>query len=163
MNADLAEILDELGPEYKALVRELKSAAELEPSRPLAVVAPRRWWLRAPGLAAASVVAVLGVAATLVRGTAHEASASTPGSGSPTAYTLAFEDSDACAVEEIVRTQNADGSWSNDYLTRQNAAALKNVASARVAYRRAVRYLRAKGLSPLTDEEFRDRRAMLHG
>ncbi|MBQ6137808.1 MAG: hypothetical protein IJI73_10615, partial [Kiritimatiellae bacterium] len=59
----------------------------------------------------------------------------------------------------ILASQRADGSWTNDFITRQNAAALRRgeSAAAKVAYRRAVRYLRSRGLSPLSDEELRDR------
>ena len=69
-----------------------------------------------------------------------------------TPYTLALTPTPA-AIDEIVRTQAADGSWANDFLTRQNAAALREVDATSVAYRKAVRYLRTKGLAPLTDDE----------
>ncbi len=61
------------------------------------------------------------------------------------------------SVDELVRTQRADGSWENDFLTRQNAAALRGSERASVAYRKAVRYLRSRGLAPLPDDEFRAR------
>ena len=74
------------------------------------------------------------------------------------AYVLAYSP-DAATVAVIVRTQHADGSWDNDFLTRQNAAALRSASgdAPRIAYRRAVRYLRAKGLAPLSDAELRAR------
>jgi hypothetical protein len=52
------------------------------------------------------------------------------------------------AVQEMIRTQRADGGWGSDFLTRQNAAALRLCAGedARLAYRRAARNLRLRGL-----------------
>ena len=48
----------------------------------------------------------------------------------------------------FIRTQNADGSWCNDFLTRRNAEALARCpdAGARVAYKKAMRNLRVRGL-----------------
>ena len=51
------------------------------------------------------------------------------------------------SVDEMLATQNPDGSWQNDFLTRRNAAALRGIPAARVSYKKAVRYLNAKGLS----------------
>jgi hypothetical protein len=73
----------------------------------------------------------------------------------PSDYTLAYA-ADARALDELVRTQRADGSWENDCLTRQNAAALRRSDddAGRIAFRKAVRYLRSRGLAPLTEEEW---------
>lgn len=63
-------------------------------------------------------------------------------------YALAAVRSDD-AVRQIVRTQNPDGSWQNDFLTRQNAAALMGVADeeAKVAFKKAMRNLRVRGVA----------------
>ena len=73
-------------------------------------------------------------------------------------YTIAYAPTDE-ALEAIVASQRADGSWSNDFITRQNAAALRASCDERmrIAYCRAVRYLRSRGLSPLTDDELKVR------
>jgi ABC-type multidrug transport system fused ATPase/permease subunit len=65
----------------------------------------------------------------------------------------AFAHRGDAAVEEIIRRQRIDGSWGTDFLTRQNAAALKLVPSARSAYKKALRYLRSKGLQPMSEAE----------
>jgi len=48
----------------------------------------------------------------------------------------------------MIASQNADGSWQNDFLTRRNAAVLAKCdgMEARVAYKKAMRNLRAKGI-----------------
>ena len=53
-------------------------------------------------------------------------------------------------ISEMIATQNPDGSWKNDFLTRRNAAALRVCGdpAARIAYKKAVRYLSFKGLLP---------------
>ncbi|MBR2938388.1 MAG: hypothetical protein IKC15_00835, partial [Kiritimatiellae bacterium] len=68
----------------------------------------------------------------------------------PSAFRLASI-GDAAAVAEILRTQNADGSWQTDFLTRQNARLLASVDSpaASLARRRALRNLRVRGLAEL--------------
>ena len=150
MSEDLEETLAELGPEYRALVGRMRSAFPEErfaaPSRRLS---PFRRLAPAAVLAASLAVAIAlysvfsgGVIRS--RGVWRD-------------YLLAY--GGAGAVDEIVRTQGADGSWKNDFITRQNAAALKGVAGAETAYLRALRYLRAKGLRPLSDEELAGRAA----
>lgn len=155
MNADLAKTIEELGPSYGALVGELRAMPEVDPSGTRRFVAPdsrRLWWTRLPRLAAASLALAMALAALLRwTGGAPEGAAPAPSS---TPYTLAFSLPSGGALDEMVRTQNADGSWANDFLTRQNAAALRGIGGARLAYRRAVRYLRMKGLSPMSDAEF---------
>ena len=65
----------------------------------------------------------------------------------PREYVLSAQ-SGLDAALEIVRMQKADGSWQNDFLTRRYAAALKSCPDARaqLAYRKAVRNLRVRGL-----------------
>ncbi len=182
MNADLEKTLGELAPEYRDVVARLRAAREVEPVRfglkdlaPGRVadrrypdlapgrVADRRYPDLAPGrvarspfyyLVAASLVAALALAVLYVMPRGGSAAAEVP----LTVYTVAYAPTEE-ALEAIVASQRADGSWSNDFLTRQNAAALRASGEdrMRVAYRRAVRYLRSKGLSPLTDEELRQR------
>ena len=153
MNADLENTLDELGPAYRDVVARLRAARDVEPCtrRP----ATTFLW-RVGYVAAASVAVALGIS-VLMRGAANAPRAQFP---SPTAYTVAYVSTDE-ALEAIVTTQRADGSWNNDFLTQQNAAALRasDDERMRVAYRRAVRYLRTRGLSPLTDAELKARGA----
>ena len=164
MNADLENTLDELGPAYRDVVARLKVARDVEPrtkhqgrglesTSPALPGAGTLLW-RVGYLAAASVVVALGLS-VFMRGAANAPRAQFP---SPTAYTAAYVSTDE-ALEAIVTTQRADGSWKNDFLTQQNAAALRASPDARmrVAYRRAVRYLRSKGLAPLTDAELKAR------
>ena len=158
MNADLEATLDELGPGYRAVVGRLCAAATVEPraERPRGQAPWRRgrafWWPRAGYLVAASLFAAVALSIFLqgARPAAIPAAARI--------YTIAYAPNET-ALKELVASQRADGSWDNDFLTRQNAAALRGVAVARVPYRKAVRYLKAKGLSPLTDAELRARGA----
>ena len=158
MNADLEATLDELGPGYRAVVGRLCAAATVEPraERPRGQAPWRRgpalWWPRAGYLVAASLFAAIALAIFL------QPTRPTAVPGSARIYTVAYA-RDEAALKELVASQRADGSWDNDFLTRQNAAALRGVAMARVPYRKAVRYLKAKGLSPLTDAELRARGA----
>lgn len=156
MSKDLEETLAELGPEYRTVVDRLRAAyPEVEPAALRRRRAVRRPFFAAVAssaglLAAASVALALYFSAPRSHAAAEGAFAGD--------YSLAYSGD----VESLLRTQRADGSWANDFLTRQNAAALrsaKGLAGAEVAYRRAVRYLRAKGLSPLSDVELQDRGA----
>ena len=151
MNKDLQATLDELGPEYHRLVREMKGPFEAE----VPVRRFPRW--KVAYLAAAVVVIVLGLAVVFgASSTVH------PRSAAPHIYTIAYA-ATPDALEVIVAAQRADGSWENDFLTRQNAAALEGATdpTQRIAYLRAVRYLRKKGLSPLTASELAARRETL--
>lgn len=150
MNKDLQATLDELGPEYHRLVREMKGPFEAE--------APARhfpMW-KVAYLAAAVVVIVLGLAVVF------GPSPATRPSAAPHIYTIAYA-ATSDALEAIVAAQKADGSWENDFLTQQNAAALERATdpTQRIAYLRAVRYLRKKGLQPLTPSELAARREAL--
>lgn len=159
MNADLEKTVGELGPGYRDVVARLRAAREAEPEKaPVLGRAGAAPWCAARSpfsyLAAASLVAALALAVLYVMPRGGSAAAEVP----LTVYTVAYAPTEE-ALEAIVASQRADGSWSNDFLTRQNAAALRasDEDRMRVAYRRAVRYLRSKGLSPLTDEELRQR------
>lgn len=139
MTEDLAETLRELGPGYQEVADRLFAAREA-PSRARRIFAPLR-----PGLlAAASVAAVAGFAALFAL--------SPSGGVAPRAsfgceYRLALV-ADEASIGEIIRTQNADGSWKNDFLTKRNASALKSctTADARIAYKKAMRNLRLRGV-----------------
>ena len=156
MNADLEKTVEELGPAYRDVVARLRASREVEPTRAgQRDPAPGRA-SRSPVsyLAAASLAAALALAALYVAPRGGDAAAEVP----LTVYTVAYAPTEE-ALELILASQRADGSWSNDFLTRQNAAALRasDDERMRVAYRRAVRYLRTKGLAPLTDAELKAR------
>ena len=153
MNGDLEKTLNELGPEYRAVADRLRAAREVEPSGTRAFSFPRtEWWRRAGYLAAASLAVALGLSIFMQ----DAANATREPYAAAKVYTVAYAPTEE-ALEIIVASQRADGSWSNDFVTRQNAAALRASEDARmkIAYRRAVRYLRSKGLAPLTDEELK--------
>ena len=159
MNADLEKTVGELGPGYRDVVARLRAAREVEPGKaPVTGRAGAAPWCAARSpfsyLVAASLVAALALAVLYVMPRGGSTAAEVP----LTVYTVAYAPTEE-ALEAIVASQRADGSWSNDFLTRQNAAALRASGEdrMRVAYRRAVRYLRSKGLAPLTDEELRQR------
>ena len=160
MNKDLEETLDELGPGYRTVASRLLAAREVEPAssgigvRPsfdnrLTTTVVRLW----RPLLAASVVVALGLSFMFLGSSKQPDRAERF-----RVYTVAYAPTEE-ALELIVATQRADGSWTNDFLTRQNAAALRSSQDARmrIAYRRAVRYLRSKGLAPLSDAELRAR------
>ena len=160
MNADLERTLDELGPEYRAVVSRLKAGREAR--RPTSGVrAPtfdaRRPAARPAGFLVAAAFAVALTFAFLFQDAARPRRSPYAGAR---IYTVAYAPTEE-ALEQIVASQHADGSWSNDFITQQNAAALRasDDARMRVAYRRAVRYLRSKGLAPLTDDELKARAA----
>lgn len=153
MNGDLESTLNELGPEYRAVVARLRSAREIEPSGTRAFLFTHtEWWRRAGYLVAASLAVALGLSIFMQ----DAANAPREPYAGAKVYTVAYAPTEE-ALEVIVASQRADGSWTNDFITRQNAAALRASEDARmkIAYRRAVRYLRSKGLAPLTDEELK--------
>lgn len=120
-------------------------------SQPEPVKAPV--WKRPSFLAAASLIALLGGVSVsrldfLSRpGASESAAAEDAVKRRLTAFMLAEEKSRE-AIDEIIRTQNPDGSWQTDFLTRRNADALLACSSpeAKLAYRKAMRNLRARGL-----------------
>lgn len=155
MNGDLESTLNELGPEYRDIVARLKSAREVESSGTRAFSFTHTvWWHRAGYLVAASLAVALGLSIFMQ----DAANAPREPYAGAKVYTVAYAPTEE-ALEVIVASQRADGSWTNDFITRQNAAALRASEDARmkIAYRRAVRYLRSKGLAPLTDEELKVR------
>ena len=154
MNADLEAQLEEMGPEYRAVVSRLRSARTVSPRAPglkRMDMDERGGFARKLGyLLAASLFLAICFALFLERRpVARELG---------TVYTIAYAPTEE-ALGIILASQRADGSWDNDFITRQNAAALRNVSDAKtqVAYRRAVRYLKSKGLAPLTDAELKSR------
>ena len=141
MNRDLEEQLNEMGPAYRAVVDRLLG----ETAAPRAEVRHRG----VPGwayLAAASLLLLVGLGVLFQ---------TTP--TIPTAQTFqtpqTFQTSSCGAreyrmsIDEMIATQNPDGGWRNDFLTRHNAEALKacSTPEARIAYKRAMRNLRLKG------------------
>ena len=143
MTKDLEETLRELGGEYRPVVERLRSAYA-----PAARPAPRRAsvapWAAAL-LSAAAVAVVLGLGA-LFRGGDSAKVYTVRATDAAHEYMLAIVRDDA-AVQEMIRTQQPDGGWGSDFLTRQNAAALRLCGSdaAQLAYRRAMRNLRLRG------------------
>ena len=126
MSMDLEEQLDEMGPEYRAVVARLKGEGRKEKGE--------RWWL-----VAASLIPFVGLGVVFL---------------GRKDFRPKTEDADygareyRASVSEMIATQNPDGSWQNDFLTRRNADALKGCAepAAQVAYRKAVRNLRVRGV-----------------
>ena len=139
MTNDLERTLGELPAGCRDVVARLRASAEVSPR----AVAVGRWRPVPLATAAALAAALLGVAAFFASDRASE----TRRLKGPREYVLAAQPS-ADAALEIVRLQKADGSWQNDFLTRRNAAALKTCPDARaqLAYRKAMRNLRVRGL-----------------
>ena len=148
MTKDLEDTLAAMGPGYRSVVERLVAGADAEPSPRLrAMRFPRRSRAaaRAPLLAAASILVLLGASVFMLM----------PDEQSPAGHLrvaareyLLAETPGREAVDELIRSQNADGSWGNDFLTRRNAAALSKFhdAQAKVAYKKAMRNLRVRGV-----------------
>ena len=139
MNRDLEEQLDEMGPEYRTIVARLRGAETAPPHettllRGGSVSLPhgRRW------LVAASLLVILGLGVFFQ--TSQTSQTSQVFSYGAHEYQM--------DVAEMIATQNPDGSWKNDFLTRRNAAALKVCGdpAAQVAYKKAMRNLRSRGV-----------------
>ena len=166
MTEDLERTLAELGPGYREVVDRLKAAPcpwaddAGRGARAGAAVRGGRHRVRgafarpAGYLAAASLLAVVGLC--VVFGVSRRPAARPPAAApvytvrattAENEYRLALIRDDA-AVKEMIRTQNSDGSWKNDFLTRRNAEALKGCSrpDAQLAYRKAMRNLRSRGL-----------------
>lgn len=162
MTKDLEETLAGLGPGYGEVVDRLVGAYRpvhaAETGRGAAPAGRDHRLAMASGwgvayLVAASVVVLLGLSAIFRGGQVPAAD------GSPCAiYTVAYAPTEE-ALERIVASQRADGSWDNDFITQQNAAALRGAAgeTGRIAYKKAVRYLKSKGLRPLSEAELNKR------
>ena len=161
MTEDLERTLAELGPGYREVVGRLKAAPcpwadeAWRAERPAGGSRVGRGFMRATGyLAAASLLAVVGLCVVFGVARTRGARPATPeriytvrATTAENEYRLALIRDDA-AVQEMIRTQNPDGSWKNDFLTKRNAEALKGCRSpeAQVAYKKAIRNLRARGI-----------------
>ena len=152
MTQDLEETLRELGDGYRPVVDRLlaayappRSAAAQPEARPSGRTASAVAWGVAM-LAAASLMAFLGFGLVFRSATPAERVYTVRASSAAHEYQLAVVRDDR-AVQEMIRTQRADGGWGSDFLTRQNAAALRLCKGddARLAYRRAMRNLRIRG------------------
>ena len=151
MSEDLENTLREMGPECRAVVARLTGAAtaedarrETEDGRGPETRDVRRGFASEvlclkPYLTAASLLVLLGLGVFLLGRKDLRRETSDAGYGARE-YRL--------TVDEMIATQNADGSWQNDFLTRRNAEALRvcGAPSARVAYKKAMRNLRSKGV-----------------
>ena len=159
MSRDLERQLEEMGPAYRTVVARLRAAREVEPGgqrtkdsrqRPLsAVFCPLSY------LVAASLLVLLGLGVFFLQSNNHPI---TQSNNSPSLYTVRVTDAQTEytlaelrgdeLVKEIIRTQNPDGSWKDDALTRRNVEVLRTCRSdeAQAAYRKAIDNLRARGL-----------------
>lgn len=154
MTEDFKETLDELGPEYIQVVDKLKNLGEIEPRNGRLFVKRSVFFKRIGVLLAASLTLVIAMTFYFVKSNWDKKGIAEIDISASKPYFLAFNLTDERSIEEIKRTQKPDGSWNNDLLTRQNATALMKVDKSSLAYRKAMRYLRSKGLSPLSDSEF---------
>lgn len=154
MTEDFKGTLDELGPEYIQVVDKLKNLGEIEPKNGRLFVKRSVFFKRIGVLLAASVTLVIAMTFYFVKSNWDKKGIAEIDISASKPYFLAFNLTDERSIEEIKRTQKPDGSWNNDLLTRQNATALMKVDKSSLAYRKAMRYLRSKGLSPLSDSEF---------
>ena len=157
MSKDLEEQLNEMGPEYRAIVARLRGAMgegedfrrktgdgrgheTLDGRRGLAskVLGLRSKVLR-PVLVAASIALILGLGVVFL---GRKDFRPETGDGGYGAREYRAD------VSEMIATQNPDGSWKNDFLTRRNAAALKGSSNpaAAIAYKKAMRNLRTRGV-----------------
>ena len=164
MNGDLERQLDEMGPEYRAVVERLRGAVCLTPaerprarrggdSRSAGVMGGRRGptfvWLtfRPLRLVAATLLLLFAFGVALRFAGTERGTSAARHPAAAREYLLAASRTDE-AMREMIRTQNPDGSWQNDFLTCRNAEALRGWpdADARIAYKKAARFLRSKGL-----------------
>lgn len=140
MNADLEQELQE-HPELRPVADRLRAGRELVAERTIPVRRPfpaTRAFRIASSLAAASLLAAVAFSVWF-----------RPGPSRQTVRHVSYGAREyRLTVEEMVATQNPDGSWQNDFLTQRNAALLRHVPAAAIAYKRAVRYLRSKGMTP---------------
>ena len=165
MNRDLEETLNELGPEYRAVVARLKQAKVGEDIRRKTrdirgretrdgrrggrsrVFRLSSNVLR-PTLAAASLLALFGLTALFLQSNISSFEHSNIPSFEHSNNSPSAPREYRATVAEMIATQNSDGSWQNDFLTRRNAAALKVCGdpAAQIAYKKAMRNLRARGM-----------------
>ena len=132
MSRDLEEQLFEMGPEYRAVVLRLRAAREAQGVRDQG--SGIRGWL-----VAASLLPLVGLGVFFATSRPRDLVTPQPAYG---AHEYQMD------VPEMIATQNPDGSWKNDFLTRRNAAALKVCGdpAAQIAYKKAVRNLRLRGI-----------------
>ena len=135
MNRDLEEQLNEMGPEYRAVALRLRAAREAQGAGKREKGKGKREWL-----VAASLLIIAGLSAIFIQSNNRTIEQSSNPQFAPREY--------RASVSEMIATQNPDGSWQNDFLTRRNAEALKLCGdpAAQVAYRKAVRNLRVRGV-----------------
>ena len=146
MNRDLEEQLDELGPAYRAVVARLRAGREAEPggrgSRSSSDSRSSRnsSFSRQAYLVAASLLVAVALGVFFSQSVNSPIGQSVNSPRAPREYVM--------SGPEMLATQNPDGSWQNDFLTRRNAEALRLCAGeeARIAYKKAMRNLRARGL-----------------
>ena len=133
MSRDLEETLDEMGLEYRAVVMRLRAAREAARRKRERGTGNRGW------LVAASLLLFVGLGVFFAIPQPRNPATPRHSHGAPEYR---------ASVGEMIATQNPDGSWKNDFLTRRNAAALKVCGdpAARIAYKKAMRYLSFKGL-----------------
>ena len=143
MSRDLEEQLFEMGPEYRAVVMRLCGAETAPPHEgekvsgggSVSLPHGRRW------LVAASLILLVGLGVFFQTSRISQTfRTSQPSPRGAHEYQM--------DVAEMIVTQNPDGSWKNDFLTRRNAAALKVCGdpAAQIAYKKAVRNLRLRGI-----------------
>ena len=144
MSRDLEETLAGMGPEYRAVVARLRGAREAADFRRDTFDAGRRGFVSEvfrlkSYLTAASLLVIFGLGVFFATSQPRNLATSQPVYG---AHEYQMD------VLEMIATQNPDGSWKNDFLTRRNAAALKVCGdpAAQVAYKKAVRNLRVRGI-----------------
>ena len=146
MNRDLEEQLDELGPAYRAVVARLRAGREAEPagrgarSSSGTRSSSNSSFSRQAYLVAASLLVAVALGVFFSQSVNPPISQSVNSPRAPREYVM--------TVPEMLATQNPDGSWQNDFLTRRNAEALRLCAGeeARIAYKKAMRNLRVRGL-----------------
>lgn len=139
MNRDLEETLNELGPDYRAVVARLRAGREVASG--FRSSGDSRSSSRAAYLVAASLLVLIGLTVVHLSQSQSQTTNHKPQTPScPREY--------RATVAEMIATQNPDGSWQNDFLTRRNAAALKDSdnLAAQIAYKKAMRNLRARGV-----------------
>ena len=145
MNSDLKAQLEEMGPDFRSVVARLRAARSVEPGSAGIIGGhrgPTAVWLvwKPRHLVAASVLVLLGLGVFFAVSQPRDL---------PTAQTLPRGAHEYhMGISEMIATQNADGSWQNDFLTRRNAELLKSCgdSAAQIAYKKAVRNLRVRGI-----------------
>ena len=137
MSNDLDATVAALGADYRAVVDRLKAAQEITPKgrvSPFRIVS-----LSGPWRLVAALLLLIGLCIVFVP-CAPSPSLPAESVRPPHEYVL--------TIPEMIATQKPDGSWQNDFLTRRNAEALKHcgMPSARIAYKKAMRNLRSRGV-----------------